>query len=200
MFQDVEEKGLTNRSEELKNSARSLLTEAMNAEKDLKDAEVSLTHSFTSQPVKMSKESYRLNTAVNLLNLDTNSVVFYVGGYPDDFTDSYTCVIVERGYLVLQRRQDNQVLKAKSTGKVSLNNLLFTIVMDTQFEVHVVHGEETEIVKMDYKKERFRTFYIGGLPASLRERDNRHGFLLSLVDGYVVFNFDDNALMEDGTT
>ncbi|KAK6314128.1 hypothetical protein J4Q44_G00155870 [Coregonus suidteri] len=83
--------------------------------------------------------------------------------------DSYTCVIVERGYLVLQRRQDNQVLKAKSTGKVSLNNLLFTIVMDTQFEVHVVHGEETEIVKMDYKKESFRTFYIGGLPASLRE-------------------------------
>lgn len=36
MFQDVEEQGLTNRSEELKHNASSLLTEALNAEKDLR--------------------------------------------------------------------------------------------------------------------------------------------------------------------
>uniref|UniRef100_A0A4W5MA02 Uncharacterized protein n=1 Tax=Hucho hucho TaxID=62062 RepID=A0A4W5MA02_9TELE len=50
------------------------------------DAELSLTHRFPSQPVEVFKESNRPNTTVGLLNLDTNSVVFYVGGYPDDFT------------------------------------------------------------------------------------------------------------------
>lgn len=50
------------------------------------DAELSVTHRFPSQPVDVSKESNRPNTTVGLLNLDTNSVVFYVGGYPDAFT------------------------------------------------------------------------------------------------------------------
>ncbi|XP_071007922.1 laminin subunit alpha-3-like [Oncorhynchus clarkii lewisi] len=50
------------------------------------DAELSLTHRFPSQSVEVSKESNRPNTTVGLLNLDTNSVVFYVGGYPDAFT------------------------------------------------------------------------------------------------------------------
>ncbi|XP_023853748.1 laminin subunit alpha-3 [Salvelinus sp. IW2-2015] len=342
------------------------------------DAELSLTHRFPSQSVEVSKESNRPNTTVGLLNLDTNSVVFYVGGYPDAFTppvelrypkycgaiklstindqffslynfknainvdkqsyikvsvslqstvpyyfdgtgyglvtaikeietpkrgvlkfhtnsqvenallfykgneDSYTSVTVERGYVVLQGRHGTQVLNAKSTRKVSLNNEQFVIVMDTTFKVHVA-GVPTEIVKIDNIMEGFKHFYIGGLPASLRERDNvttppfrgcidnvilqskeiefnttigvsvgcptsllgvreatfhpggslsvdpqdfwttpaamvslgfrtmenkgvllrtseeRHGYQLSLVDGYVMFNFDENALKSTKT-
>ncbi|KAK3533777.1 hypothetical protein QTP70_027346 [Hemibagrus guttatus] len=51
------------------------------------DAEVIYTKHYTStKPKKLPTITNQPNTTVNLLDLDSDEVVFYVGGYPDDFT------------------------------------------------------------------------------------------------------------------
>ncbi|XP_068581622.1 laminin subunit alpha-3 isoform X2 [Cebidichthys violaceus] len=51
------------------------------------DAEVNVTQNFTSQtPVLLSPKRNLPNTTTGTLELDPDSVVFYVGGYPEDFT------------------------------------------------------------------------------------------------------------------
>ncbi|XP_026792120.3 laminin subunit alpha-3 [Pangasianodon hypophthalmus] len=51
------------------------------------DAEVIYTQHYSSSvPKKLSKITNQPNTTVNLLDLGSDEVVFYVGGYPDDFT------------------------------------------------------------------------------------------------------------------
>lgn len=53
------------------------------------DAEVIYTRHYTStDPRKLPKITNQPNTTVNLLDLGSDDVVFYVGGYPDDFTVS----------------------------------------------------------------------------------------------------------------
>lgn len=53
------------------------------------DAKVSFTKEYTSNdplpPVEAQKQG---DKAENLLDIDPNDVVFYVGGYPDSFTVS----------------------------------------------------------------------------------------------------------------
>jgi len=51
------------------------------------DAEVNVTRNFTSPtPVGLSPKRNLPNTTSGALELDPDSVVFYVGGYPKDFT------------------------------------------------------------------------------------------------------------------
>ncbi|XP_030646957.1 laminin subunit alpha-3 [Chanos chanos] len=51
------------------------------------DAEVLFTTAFTSAtPQKLPPKTLQSNTTVGLLDLDPDDVVFYVGGYPTDFT------------------------------------------------------------------------------------------------------------------
>ncbi|XP_070688258.1 laminin subunit alpha-3 [Pempheris klunzingeri] len=51
------------------------------------DTEVNITQKFTSQtPVSLSPKRHLPNTMTTILQLDPDSVVFYVGGYPEDFT------------------------------------------------------------------------------------------------------------------
>lgn len=53
------------------------------------DAEVIYTQHYSSaEPKKLPKITNQPNTTINLLDLDGDEVVFYVGGYPDDFTVS----------------------------------------------------------------------------------------------------------------
>ncbi|XP_060735469.1 laminin subunit alpha-3 [Tachysurus vachellii] len=50
------------------------------------DAEVTYTQHYTStEPKKLPTLTNQPNTTVNLLDLDSDEVVFYVGGYPNDF-------------------------------------------------------------------------------------------------------------------
>lgn len=70
------------------------------------DAEVNVTQNFTSQkPVSLSPKRSLPNTMTSILKLDPDSIVFYVGGYPEDFTVTkhcclfhYTCI-----YLIFTR-------------------------------------------------------------------------------------------------
>ncbi|XP_058495004.1 laminin subunit alpha-3 isoform X2 [Solea solea] len=51
------------------------------------DAEVIIIRNFTSQqPVRLAPIRHLSSTVTSVLHLDPDSVVFYVGGYPDDFT------------------------------------------------------------------------------------------------------------------
>lgn len=56
------------------------------------DAEVNITQNFTSQkPVSFSPNRNLPNTMTGVLNLHPDSVVLYVGGYPEDFTVTSHC-------------------------------------------------------------------------------------------------------------
>lgn len=56
------------------------------------DAEVNVTQNFTSQkPISLSPKRNLPDTITGILQLDPESVVFYVGGYPEDFTVTSHC-------------------------------------------------------------------------------------------------------------
>ncbi|KAK2835839.1 hypothetical protein Q5P01_016323 [Channa striata] len=226
------------------------------------DAEVHVTHSFTSQkPVTLTYRNLP-NTMTGVLDLHVDSVVFYVGGYPEDFTppvelrypryrgaiklsyvndnpvclfnykdaanmdarqpyikiphsevsnyydgtgyrmafikepekkktrlfkfhinsrepnallfyigneESYFCVFVERGFLVIQGQQAGRELRAHSAGTISLFDEVFAIRVANQFTVQF----KGERISTDHSQQtNYRRFFIGGLPAELRQRHN----------------------------
>uniref|UniRef100_H3DJT5 Laminin, alpha 3 n=1 Tax=Tetraodon nigroviridis TaxID=99883 RepID=H3DJT5_TETNG len=218
------------------------------------DAEVHITHNFTSQqPVQLPPKRNLPNTTAGVLELEPQSFVFYVGGYPQDFSppaeldypkfrgamkvtyindnpvslfnymsavnketrlptvrmprsevsdyydgtgyrmafikdpdnlkrrffkfrtqsretnallfvigneDTFFCLIVEGGFLVLRGRQAGQDLRVQSAAKVSL----FVVVIDDAFTVH--YGPDR--ISVQHIRTSYVSYYIGGLPASLR--------------------------------
>ncbi|KAJ8372354.1 hypothetical protein AAFF_G00290230 [Aldrovandia affinis] len=229
------------------------------------DAEVIVTKLFTSNvpdpPVSYSKQG---EITRNLLNLDPEDVVFYVGGYPDTFTppsslnypkykgciemssfnerfislynfkkavninsapckryvpsevelyfegsgyakvaitkmpqvlvlgqsiytrsenallmyignaDSYYTITVESGYVVFRGRVGDKVLKEeKSTVKPFplTKPEDIQIVLSRQGTLLVRVGYLT-VITASYTQGEYKSYYIGGLPPSLRERDN----------------------------
>ncbi|XP_039983754.1 laminin subunit alpha-3 isoform X2 [Xiphias gladius] len=226
------------------------------------DAEINITRSFTSQkPISLSPNNNRPNTMTGVLDLDPDSVVVYVGGYPDNFTppvelrypkyrgamklsyindnpvclfnykhavnmdakqplikifhsevcdyydgtgyrmafikvpdekkrrlykfgtksretdallfyignqESFFCVFVERGYLMLQGQQAGRELRAQSAEKVSLFQQTFAITTADRITVH--YGPQQ--ISIDHIHTDYMTYYVGGLPAQLRQRHN----------------------------
>ncbi|XP_044054261.1 laminin subunit alpha-3 isoform X2 [Siniperca chuatsi] len=226
------------------------------------DAEVNITQNFTSQkPVSLSPKRNLPNTMTGILELDPNNVVFYVGGYPEDFTppvelhypkyrgvmklsyindnpvclfnykravnmdakqstvkipqsevsdyyegtgyrmafikepdkikrrlfkfhinsretnallfyignkESFFCVFVERGILVLQAEEAGRELRVQSAEKVSLFDKHFAIAIADTFIVH--YGPKQ--ISTDHNQTNYMRYYIGGLPAQLRQRHN----------------------------
>ncbi|XP_056233586.1 laminin subunit alpha-3 isoform X1 [Seriola aureovittata] len=226
------------------------------------DAEVNITKNFTSQmPVSLAPNYNLPNTTTGVLDLDVNSVVVYVGGYPDDFTpplelryakyrgamklsyinDNPVCLFnykhavnmdakqphikipqsevsdyyngagyrlafikepdkktrrlfrfhtnsreadallfyigdeesffwlhVERGFLVLQGRQDGRELRAQTAEKVSLIDKSFAITTADRFIVQ--YGRQQ--ISTAHIPTNYRSYYVGGLPARLRQRHN----------------------------
>lgn len=56
------------------------------------DSEVNITQKFTSEtPVSLPPKRNLPNSMAGILELDPDSVVFYVGGYPEDFTVTRHC-------------------------------------------------------------------------------------------------------------
>ncbi|XP_067369206.1 laminin subunit alpha-3 isoform X2 [Channa argus] len=226
------------------------------------DAEVNVTQSFTSQkPVTLTYRNLP-NTMAGVLDLHADSVVFYVGGYPDDFTppaelrypryrgaiklsyindnpvclfnykeaanmdtrqpyiriphsevsnyydgtgylmaivkepekkkrrlfkfhtnsretnallfyigneESFFCVFVERGFLVLEGQHAGQELRAQSAEKISLFDKVFSIRVANQFIVQ--YGGE-QVFTANTQPTNYTSYFIGGLPAELRRRHN----------------------------
>lgn len=63
-----------------------------NSRRVYQDAEVIITQNFTSEkPVGLPPTRNLPNTTTSVLNLHPDRVVFYVGGYPKDFTVTSHC-------------------------------------------------------------------------------------------------------------
>ncbi|XP_071343066.1 laminin subunit alpha-3 isoform X2 [Trachinotus anak] len=224
------------------------------------DAQVNITQNFTSQKTVSLPYHQLPNTMTGILDLDADSVVVYVGGYPDNFTpplelrypkyrgamklsyindnpvclfnykhavnmdakqphikipqsevsdyydgtgfrmvlikeprkkrrlfkfhtnsretdallfyigneESFFCVYVERGFLVLQGQQAGRELRAQTADQVSLFDKLFAITTADQFTVQC--GQQK--ISTDHIPTNYMSYYVGGLPATLRQRYN----------------------------
>ncbi|XP_054459158.1 laminin subunit alpha-3 [Anoplopoma fimbria] len=224
------------------------------------DAEVNITKNFTSQnPVSLSPKRNLPNTTIGVLELDPDGVVFYVGGYPDNFTppvelhfpkyrgamklsyindnpvclfnykravnmeakqpavkipqsevsgyyegtgyrmafikephktkrrrfmfhtnsretdallffigneESFFCVFLKRGFLVLQGQQAGRALRVQSYERVSLFDKNFAITIADRFILH--YGPQK--ISTNHNPTNYTSYYIGGLPAELRQR------------------------------
>ncbi|XP_062280212.1 laminin subunit alpha-3-like [Scomber scombrus] len=117
---------------------------------------------FLKQPDKKRRRMFKFTTNSH----ETNALLFYIGN-----EESFFCVSVEQGLLILQGQQAGQVLTPqKSDEKVSLIKVQFTIIitMTDKFEVHC--GKQ--MIRTEYIHSNYTSYYIGGLPAQLRQRHN----------------------------
>lgn len=103
------------------------------------------------------------------------------------FQDAFFCVIVEGGFLVLRGWQAGREVRGQSAAKVSLfvgsashtlnlpsklplnlpflpQDQQFAVVIDDAFTVH--YGPD----RISHELTSYASYYIGGLPASLRRR------------------------------
>uniref|UniRef100_A0A4W4GXF5 Laminin G domain-containing protein n=2 Tax=Electrophorus electricus TaxID=8005 RepID=A0A4W4GXF5_ELEEL len=230
------------------------------------DAEVNLTKLFTSnkpdEPLTNTKQG---EPNYNLLDLDPSEVVFYVGGYPDDFTppdplkypkyrgcielstfnerfislynfkslkpdnvtlqvpckryvqptvseyfegsgyakvpldkvsrvlslaqametraenavllyigdeNSYYSITLEKGYMVLRGRDGDNVLEPRKSEKKQDVNGELKVIFDSANQIVRVRMKNTEVLTGPYSQGNFKSYYIGGVPSDLRERDN----------------------------
>ncbi|XP_073332501.1 laminin subunit alpha-3 [Pagrus major] len=191
------------------------------------DAEVNITQKFTSrEPVRLPPKRNLPNTTTGVLQLDPESIVFYVGGYPEDFKPpaelhhpkyrgaiklSYIndnpvglfnykravnmdvkkpTVTIRRpelhsyydgtGYrmaFVKEPHKSKRRLLKFHTNSRETNALLFYIGdEDTQFAISIAdkftvyYGRKN--IFTDHKQTNYRSYYIGGVPAPLRQRHN----------------------------
>ncbi|TWW57618.1 Laminin subunit alpha-3 [Takifugu flavidus] len=111
---------------------------------------------------------------------ETNALLFYIGN-----KETFFCLILEGGLLVLRGREAGKELRVQSAGQVSLFDQQFAVVVDDAFTVHygpdqisAEHNQGTSYVR----------YYIGGLPASLRHRHNITSPPLRGCVGHVTAN------------
>ncbi|XP_047442348.1 laminin subunit alpha-3 [Mugil cephalus] len=94
---------------------------------------------------------------------ETNALLFYIGD-----EDSFFCVFVERGLLVLQGQQAGEELRVQSAERVSLMDKQIAVRIADKFTVHCGRTQ----ISTNYIKTNYRSYYIGGLPVHLRQRHN----------------------------
>ncbi|KAL6491046.1 hypothetical protein MHYP_G00013910 [Metynnis hypsauchen] len=229
------------------------------------DVEIKLTKAFTStNPPNPLTYTRRGEPLLNLLNLDPNEVVFYVGGYPDNFTlppslnypkyrgciefstlnekfislynfksltpqnisdrqpckryvvprndyfegsgyakvelvnmqstlmisqwmdskadsavllyftnkTSFYCLTLEKGYMVMRGRDGDNILKEVVSGsRFDLNGELKVIFQSSDKKIRV-RMKSTDVLVYPYNLKKYDSYYIGGVPKDLRERDN----------------------------
>ncbi|XP_054875241.1 laminin subunit alpha-3 isoform X3 [Amphiprion ocellaris] len=111
------------------------------------------------EPAKKKKRLIKFHTN----SRETNALLFYIGN-----EDSFVCLFLERGFLVLQGRQADRDLSVQTSERVSLFNKQFAISIANAFVVHC----GTTTISTDHIDANYRSYYIGGLPAELRQRHN----------------------------
>ncbi|XP_060887535.1 laminin subunit alpha-3 isoform X1 [Labrus mixtus] len=114
---------------------------------------------FIKEPDKIKKRLFRFHTN----SRETNALIFYIGNQ-----DSFFCLSVERGFLVLQGQQAGREIRVQSDQKVSLFDLSLAITIGTKFIVHF----GLKKISTDHTQTNYRSYYIGGLSDQLRQRNN----------------------------
>ncbi|XP_007550697.1 laminin subunit alpha-3 isoform X2 [Poecilia formosa] len=114
---------------------------------------------FLKEPQKEKRRLFRFNTS----SRETNALLFYIGN-----EESFFCVCVERGFLVLEGQQGGRQLRNQSSAQVSLFEKKFEVMIADRFVVR--YGSEQ--IHTDHIQTNYTRWYMGGLPAWLRRRHN----------------------------
>ncbi|KAM7012856.1 laminin subunit alpha-3-like [Tautogolabrus adspersus] len=114
---------------------------------------------FIKEPDKIKRRLFRFHTN----SRETNALIFYIGNQ-----DSFFCLSVERGFLVLQGQQAGREIRVQSDEKVSLFDKSLAITIGDKFIVHFGLKQ----ISTDHTQTNYRSYYIGGLPDQLRQRNN----------------------------
>ncbi|XP_041646420.1 laminin subunit alpha-3-like [Cheilinus undulatus] len=114
---------------------------------------------FLKDPGKVKTRLFRFH----MKSRETNGLIFYIGNQ-----ESFFCLFVERGFLVLQGHQAGRQIRIQSHEKVLLFDKSFAIIIGEKFIVHCGPKQ----ISTDHIQTNYRSFYIGGLPDQLRQRNN----------------------------
>ncbi|XP_027884785.1 laminin subunit alpha-3 [Xiphophorus couchianus] len=114
---------------------------------------------FLKEPQKKKRRLFRFNTS----SRETNALLFCIGN-----EESFFCVCVERGFLVLEGQQGGRQLRNQSSAQVSLFEQTFAVMIADRFVVR--YGSEQ--IHTDHFQTNYTWWYMGGLPAWLRRRHN----------------------------
>ncbi|XP_062850491.1 laminin subunit alpha-3 [Trichomycterus rosablanca] len=102
-----------------------------------------------------------------ILSRAKNAVLMYIGNQ-----DGFCSVTLEKGYVVLRgRNKDTMLEPKKSTAQHDLNGEL-RVALDSRRSKIVVLIKNKEVVSGQCNVQTFDSYYVGGIPNSLRERDN----------------------------
>ncbi|TNN42163.1 Laminin subunit alpha-3 [Liparis tanakae] len=112
---------------------------------------------LTKEPTQRKRRLFRFHTN----SRETDALLFYIGN-----EDSFFCLFVASGFLVLRGRQAGRELRVQSDERVSLFDKHFAIAIADQVIVH--YGPRR--ISTGHDPATYTSFYIGGLPAQLRER------------------------------
>lgn len=116
--------------------------------------------------VKWPNEKKRKLLRFQTNSRETNALLFYIGN-----EESFFCVFLERSLLVLQGREAGREFRLSSANKVSLSPQNQTISIGIQKDNFTVKYGGQQIYT-HHKLTVYESYYIGGLPATLRQRHN----------------------------
>uniref|UniRef100_A0A3B4VLD6 Laminin G domain-containing protein n=1 Tax=Seriola dumerili TaxID=41447 RepID=A0A3B4VLD6_SERDU len=114
---------------------------------------------FIKEPDKRTRRLFRFHTN----SRETDALLFYIGN-----EESFFWLYVKRGFLVLQGQQNGRERRAQTAEKVSLIDKPFAITTADKFIVQ--YGPQQ--ISTDHIPTNYRSYYVGGLPARLRQRHN----------------------------
>ncbi|XP_072567322.1 laminin subunit alpha-3 isoform X1 [Paramormyrops kingsleyae] len=118
---------------------------------------------------KSTEKTLRLSQ--NIYTRSENALLLYLGN-----EDSYYSISVEQGYAVFRGREGKKILPTVTSEKKIIpldENSEISLVLLTNSKPSVlVVGNEMILKNLMLDRGVYQKYYIGGLPSSLRERDN----------------------------
>ncbi|XP_072771154.1 laminin subunit alpha-3-like [Nerophis lumbriciformis] len=139
---------------------------------------------LVKEPHKRRRRLFKFRTN----SRETDALLFYVGG-----DESFWCLIVERGYLVLQGRRAGRLRRVQSDRRVSLFGKDFAISAEDKLTVRY----EDKHISIDHVHAPYGSFYIGGVPEHIRKR---HDITAPPLRGCVDHVTADGQTVEYATT
>ncbi|XP_054646026.1 laminin subunit alpha-3 [Dunckerocampus dactyliophorus] len=135
------------------------------------------------EPHKSKRRLFKFHTN----SRETNALLFYMGN-----NESFWCLFVEQGYLVLEGQQVGGLRRVQSDDKVSLFDKDFAIIVEDKLTVHY----EDKLISINHIHALYKSFYIGGVPEHIRER---HGLTALPLKGCVDHVIADAQIVEYNT-
>ncbi|XP_049573616.1 laminin subunit alpha-3 isoform X1 [Syngnathus scovelli] len=139
---------------------------------------------LVKEPYKMRKRIFKLRVK----SWESDALLFYIGT-----EESFWCVLVEQGNLMIQGQQEEIKWQPWRLDSVSLFNKHFTITIDDMFTV----SYEDQFFSVKHVHIPIQSFYIGGVPQHIR---TRHDIVAPPLKGCVDLVSADGQIVEYNTT